>query len=705
MAHPAAGNARLLSLFGAAWLLVVPTTIAHAQSSFEITSVPRPDGAELVAERDPSKWSATYAYPASVPDTAAATDAALQAQGWKPFRMPDQDANSRLRQYKSARYGVNVHFSMSDGKPDRSRISYSYGSLPANVPFPDDATDIVYDPNRPYLRCVTGLSVEAAQAFFSKGFAEEGWSPLAAVSIEARWPGAKVSDTVDNGKRIYLAREGRDQRQPPVMLTLQRAAGDKTVVDVRVAAFALPQELPLDKEFAGFPSPQRTKSAGSTGSADSIRREAHALVIAELPVVLAFYRREMLLRGWSEQPGGAVSETSAKVTFTRPDETAVLELGQRYDLTTARLNAQVSQAAIAAREKAKKEADAKWTQDAMRQAQELIAASEAKRLKDVAAATAAPAEGLRAMPGSPAPIPLPENAADVTFDGNDGKLDFTSASSPKSIATFYRETLKPIGWKEARGVINGPTMYRMDFAKGGQKLDMTVMLFGDKAKVSVGGSGLQVPADPTKETERLEADEASGFPVPKRYTLSAPGEWTAKGSKTAFRRDFNAQVPSDIGSVLAFYRRELSKRDWKEQADGAVVKPDNVMLAFASPEGPAWLKLGRTSRETSIHIVVKNPNEAARAGVLPPAGKAKVVLGNLGDRDASVTIDNKTIKVAAGVGGGKTPDGPMLDLKPGKYRYVLNLAGKSERGDLTVAADDTWGLLIGPGGILPLQVY
>jgi hypothetical protein len=92
--------------------------------------------------------------------------------------------------------------------------------------------------------------------------------------------------------------------------------------------------------------------------------------------------------------------------------------------------------------------------------------------------------------------------------------------------------------------------------------------------------------------------------------------------------------------------------------------------------------------------------------VLPPEGKAKVVLGNLSDRDASIVIDGKTIKVAAGVGAGKTPDGPTLELKPGKYRYVLKVPGKPNASEeLIVAANETWGLLAGPGGILPLQVY
>ena len=196
------------------------------------------------------------------------------------------------------------------------------------------------------------------------------------------------------------------------------------------------------------------------------------------------------------------------------------------------------------------------------------------------------------------------------------------------------------------------------------------------------------------------------FPVPKKRTLSAPGAWSMKGSTATFRRDYNALVPSDIGSVLAFYRRELAKRDWKERAEGAVIRPDNVTLAFASPEGPASLALGRKGKETTISIVVKNPAEAAKAGLLPPAGRAKIVLGNIGDVEASVTINQKTIKLAPGTGGSKTPDGPMIDLKPGKYKYVLKRAGKPNQTDeIVVGADDAWGLMVGPGGVLPLQMY
>ena len=188
--------------------------------------------------------------------------------------------------------------------------------------------------------------------------------------------------------------------------------------------------------------------------------------------------------------------------------------------------------------------------------------------------------------------------------------------------------------------------------------------------------------------------------------MSGKGTWTMKTGKVAFRREINAQVSSDIGSVLAFYRRELTARQWKELPDGAVVKSDQVTLAFAAPDGPAVLKLGRTDNETTVNIAVKNPVEAEKAGILPPAGKVKVILGNFAETEGSVTIDGKTYKVAPDLPTSEKPSGPILELKPGKYRYSLKLSGKvGDTGEINVAANDAWALLIGPGGILQMHMY
>ena len=99
--------------------------------------------------------------------------------------------------------------------------------------------------------------------------------------------------------------------------------------------------------------------------------------------------------------------------------------------------------------------------------------------------------------------------------------------------------------------------------------------------------------------------------------------------------------------------------------------------------------------------MVKNPGAAEKAGILPKAGQAKILFGNIRTprkRRSRSTI--QTIKVAGGAGT-KAPDGPMLDLAPGKYKYSIKLPGKTDVNDeIEVGADEIWGLMIGPGGVL-----
>jgi hypothetical protein len=192
------------------------------------------------------------------------------------------------------------------------------------------------------------------------------------------------------------------------------------------------------------------------------------------------------------------------------------------------------------------------------------------------------------------------------------------------------------------------------------------------------------------------AEESGGLPMPKRHTMS-------EGSKSPFRRELKASVPLALSDVLGFYRRELGKLNWKEESKGAVVAADNAAIAYTSPDGPAMLKLGRKDGATTVNLVVKNPGAAVKAGMMPKPGQAKLAFVNPNEVEAAVTINKQTIKVVAG-GGTKGPDGQLLDLPPGKYKFSIKLAGKPASNDeIEVGADQVWGLLIGPGGALPMQ--
>jgi hypothetical protein len=475
--------------------------------------------------------------------------------------------------------------------------------------------------------------------------------------------------------------------------------------------------LEADSEMAGLPRPKPTKTAKSSGGSDSVRREMEVAVIAELPATLAFYRRELASRNWTEETNGAVV-TPDNVTrkLSSAEKSATLAIGRKYDLTVVSLATQMTEAALAARARAKKEADDKFMKDAAAMAKQVIAADEARR---VAQAAGLSDEPLRALADSSTPVPLPDNAEDVKFDGADGRLEFNSSSSVKAVAAFYRGFLKSQGWKERPSVINQPNMVVMEFSKGNKAVSFTAMQMGPKVRVSADGSGL-VMANATSAAgkaatgpagkavaETLEADPDSALPVPKQRTMTSIGTAKMPGSDAPFRRELEASVPAELNTVLAFYRSELGKRGWQETAEGAIVKPDQAQLAFTSPDGPATLKLGRKNGETSINLAQKYPAAAAKAEMVPKPGQSKLMFGNIGKSDATVSINKQTIKIAAGAGGPQSPRPPMIDLPPGKYQYALKIAGGPARNNqIEIGAGDTWGVMIGPGGdVLPLQMY
>ena len=666
-----------------------------------------------------------YRMPTPQAVTSPAVKKLLSADGWVAYVRPLEEKSDNLN-FKKGRLGLSVHFTQALGRPDQSVVYYSTDRIYGNVPFPDGASDIMFDGTRPYLGCIAASALDATADFYASQMTAIGWQKLTPETA-ARWT-TSLDETVPNGFRAFYAhadsKETGFYQQKPVMLTLTRRDDGRTNVDIRVAPFALPGELKADGDLAGLPRPNPTKTARGLGSADSNKREMSAAAMAELPAVLAFYHRELAARGWQEDGSAPLApgdEIAIKVS--NAEETGVLRLGRKYDFTMISLNVQVKESALAARAKAKKEADQRFLGDALGAAKQLIAADEARRKVQAAALSDAP---LKALADNRAPVPLPETAEGVTFEGGDGRLEFSANSSVKALGAFYRASLKNLGWKEQPSVINQPSMAVMEFSKAGKSISMTVMQMGPKVNVSANGSGLVVAAAAkrvetksaeakpvesksvlAKSTEPLKPDPDSALPVPTQRSSSGISSTKFPGSDQSFRKELEASIPAELPDVLAFYRAELTKRGWQEKADGATMTAARAELAFTSPDGPAMLKLGRARDETTVSLVQRNPEAAAKADIMPKAGQARVVLGNMGAKEASLTINNQTVKIAAGAGGPQSPKGPMFDLPPGKYQYALRLPGRPARTEsLTVAAGDAWGLLVGPDGdVLPLQMY
>ncbi|MDA9497644.1 hypothetical protein [Bradyrhizobium sp. CCBAU 11357] len=200
----------------------------------------------------------------------------------------------------------------------------------------------------------------------------------------------------------------------------------------------------------------------------------------------------------------------------------------------------------------------------------------------------------------------------------------------------------------------------------------------------------------------LTLDPAARLPAPTRYSYRGIHTTVMPGIEAPLRTRLEARVPAALSDVLAFYRTELGKLGWQEQQDDAVVGADHARLAFVSPIGPAALELDRKEGSTAVQLVQKNAQAATRANVLPEPGQAKLVFSNIGENEAVLTINQRTIPRPAGA------NAVAVDLVPGTYSYGLSVPGRPARTSmLAVAAGDTWELTIGRDGEAwpPLQLY
>ncbi|MGX1318057.1 hypothetical protein AB7M17_001510 [Bradyrhizobium sp. USDA 377] len=595
----------------------------------DVHALPQLEGAVEDTSR-PDRYRVEYRMPTPEAVTSPAVKKLLSAAGWVPYVRPLEEKSTTLN-FKKGRQGLSVHFTQALGRPDQSVVYYSTDRIYGNVPFPDGASDIMFDGTRPYLGCIAPSALEATSDFYKSQMDAIGWRKLTPKTA-ARWT-TSLDETVPNGVRAFYEHADSEAtgfyKQKPVMLTLTRRDDGRTNVDIRVAPFALPSELKADGDLAGLPRPNPTKTAKSLGSASSNKREMSAAAMAELPAVLAFYHRELAARGWQEDGSAPLApgdEVAIKISNT--DETGVLRLGRKYDFTMVSLTAQVKDSALAARAKAKKEADEKFLGDALGAAKQLIAADEAQRKVQAAALSDAP---LNALADSKTPVPLPENAEGVKFEGGDGRLEFSSTSSVKALGTFYRASLKNAGWKEQPSVINQPNMAVMTFSKAGKSISMTVMQMGPKVNVSANGSGLMVaaakpaaaPEVQAKSSEPLKPDPESQLPVPTQRSSTSLATTKLPGTETPFRRELEASIPAPLGDVLAFYRTELGKLGWQEKTEGATVSAERAQIDFTSPQGPAVLKLGRARGETTVNLAQKNPDAATKADIMPRPGQAR----------------------------------------------------------------------------------
>lgn len=203
-------------------------------------------------------------------------------------------------------------------------------------------------------------------------------------------------------------------------------------------------------------------------------------------------------------------------------------------------------------------------------------------------------------------------------------------------------------------------------------------------------------------TQTLKAEDKDGLPVPANYT-------DYSGETSAYIHSVTANSPSPLKTVLEFYRKELKARKWRELPSAHPVTESQALLPFENDKKERLsVKLIRNAdKTTGINVSVRSEGEAKAAGIVPPPGKARVYLGNMTDGPVVFILDQKKYDVKKQSTNDKSmKDAPFADLPPGKHSFTLTLSGQKPAKDtFEIGPDETWGLIAGPGGALPIRMY
>jgi hypothetical protein len=313
-------------------------------------------------------------------------------------------------------------------------------------------------------------------------------------------------------------------------------------------------------------------------------------------------------------------------------------------------------------------------------------------------------------------IPVPTEAKDVTYDADFGELTFSSPLEIKKLVDYYRKELKSKDWIEEEIVaVAEDTFGSLQFNKEEASLSLTFFRIGEATDVTISmdglsgleqvsgddsGSGSTAGSEDAGSDEPLVAEDKDGLPIPNNY-----GNYSSEGSQ--FSRTVITTVPADLTKVLEFYRQELPAQGWAEQTENSTVEAQRAALVFRGDKGVLSLKLNQSGAETEITLALKDEATAKKAGILPPAGQSRLYFGNINEAPITYILNQKEVKVDPQDPSQQSMEGvPYLDLPPGKYEYTLTIPGEPAATDsIEVGVDESWGLIGGPGGAFPVQLY
>ncbi len=225
-------------------LQILGCGLAQADDGLDTSKLPRAAGAkEIFANAS----STIYITPTSVPQTADAVRNVLRTSGWQQFA-PNASAQPatnemQISTFRKGAYAISVMVNMAPAQNNATSVNYTATLMRHDLPFPADATDIVFDPDRPMLSLMTGGALDQTLAFFRTELGTRGWSRWTSKGGKQSATEGPAGEVTDHGAFSYYVRDNGQ----PIILLLQRKPDGRLWTEIKPVPASLLNSLAADK--------------------------------------------------------------------------------------------------------------------------------------------------------------------------------------------------------------------------------------------------------------------------------------------------------------------------------------------------------------------------------------------------------------------------------------------------------------------------
>jgi hypothetical protein len=204
-------------------------------------------------------------------------------------------------------------------------------------------------------------------------------------------------------------------------------------------------------------------------------------------------------------------------------------------------------------------------------------------------------------------------------------------------------------------------------------------------------------AGPADVVAKSDSPVVANSPIP---FPDAVGNISSEGSK--FRKTYHADVHLPLAEVIGFYRKELPAQGWKPVEGNA-----GGAMRFKNDAMDVVLTLKSQGDKTAVEAVTRDMAQARKEGVLPDAGKGRIVFGNGSEVSVVFTVGKTTHTLKPGQGARDYKQTVSNSLAPGSYTVTIKASGQAAQTEkIELTEGSTWGIIAMPmGGVLPIQLY